>query len=478
MTSTPNFQRNSGLLLTLIGAALLMACSFEPELQKPAKALPESWALSNAHETAGLTKWWMNYGDTYLPTLVDQALSYNADLQLAYARVAQARAQLGGTIAQQYPSLNVEAGAMKGGIDSASTQGDSRGKTTYDAYYAAPVLSYEVDLWGRLANTAKAAREQLLAEEANARTVRLAIIAETVSDYFAISALNEQIATLQRLIKTRQDSFNLQQSRLKAGDIDELALRQAESELISVQSKLPNLEEMWQKRVNALAILCGSSPRDLADPSHFSALKNTALPMMPGLPKLTPAQAMANRPDIMRADHLLVASNANIGVAHAAYLPRLSLSALFGYQSLNLDDIMHIASPGWNAVGSLAGPLLDFGRARAQVEASEAQQKQAYITYEQTVRVAFREMMDALIGQQKTAEHLVAQNKQVKNLQRSVLLAKKRYAAGYSNYLDVLDAERTIDQAQIDRIEAARAHVQTSVDLYKSLGGDIDQPQQ
>ena len=478
MTSILNLQRNSRLLLTLIGISLLAACSFEPELQKPVEALPESWALSNAHETSALTKWWVNYGDPYLPPLVEQALSYNADLQLAYARVAQARAQLGSTIAQQYPSLNVEAGAMKGGIDSTSIQGNSLGKTTYDAYYASPVLSYEVDLWGRLANTTKAAQEQMLAEEANVRTVRLAIIAETVSDYFAISALNEQIATLQRLITTRKDSFNLQQSRFKAGDIDELALRQAESELISMQSKLPNLEEVRQKRINAITILCGASPHDLADPSHFAALKDTALPMMPGLPKLTPAQAMANRPDIIHADHLLVASNANIGVARTAYLPRLSLSALFGYQSLNLDDMMHITSPDWNAAGTLAGPLLDFGRARAQVEVAQAQQKQAYISYEQTARVAFREMMDALIGQQKTSEHLVAQNKQVKNLQRSVLLAKKRYAAGYSNYLEVLDAERTLDQAQIDRIEAARAHLQTSVDLYKSLGGDIDQPQQ
>lgn len=449
----------------------LAACSLAPDMPDLKTELPQHWELSG-QEKASLTEWWKRYNDPQLSALIAKALERNADLQLASARVAEARALLGGTQAEQYPIINGNASAARlDAGDSALTGGKA-----INSYNVAPVLSFEVDLWGRLANATEAAQQQLLAEEANARAVRLAVIAETASDYFAALSLGEQIAITKRTIATREKAADLQRKLFKEGDTDELTVRQAESELQAVQAELPSLEEKQQQRMNALSVITGATPTELFHPDQLASIRNSSLPQLPALPGLAPEQVVAGRPDIARAEHQLSASNAQIGVARAAYLPKLSLTGMLGFQSDNLGDLFKNSATSL-AAGSLAGPILDFGRARAQVEASEARQKQAYIAYEQTVRVAFKEIMDALTGYRKNGERLEAQEARVKTLQRSAQLAHRRFDEGISNYIDVLDAERNLYQVETARVETRRARLQSSVDLYKALGGGSHEQQ-
>lgn len=451
-----------GIILCL---CLLTSCSLAPDLEKPTTELPTQWALSES-QTASLASWWQRYNDPQLNVLIARALEHNADIQQAAARVAEARASLGGTQAEQYPlvSGNVSAARLDMG-DATPLTGDK----AVDSYSVAPVLSFEIDLWGRLANATEAARQQLLAEEANTRAVRLAVISETASDYFAALALNEQISITKHTIETREKATTLQRRLFKEGDVDELTVRQAESELQAVQAELPSLEEKRQKRMNALSVLTGATPAEIFNLDQLAEVKGSSLPQLPALPGLTPEQVVAGRPDVVRAEHRLVASNAEIGVARAAYLPRLSLTGLLGFQSNNIGDLFS-GSPISYAAGTLAGPFLDFGRARSKVEASEARQKQAYIAYEQTVRVAFREIMDALTGYRKNSERLKAQEQRIRTLKRSAQLAHHRFDEGISSYLDVLDAERNLYQVETARVETHRAQLQSSVDLYKALG--------
>lgn len=458
----------------LLVTALLSGCSLAPEYKTPQTSLPQEWALSGDSSTQKTEqqRWWTDYNDVQLNELVTQALAYNSDLQLAAARVAEARAVLGGTTAERYPSLDLSASAARNdaGSNAASAQGGLA--KPYNDFSVAPVLSFEIDLWGRLANANEAARERLLAEYANAKTVKLAVISETTANYFTIAALSEQIDITRKTIRTRKNAYDLEAKRLQAGDTDALVLRQAESQLMTAQARLPELEEQQQKRITALSVLLGQNPQQIMDSQTLKSTKNTVLPKLPALPESAPEDVLSKRPDVIAAEHALKAANADIGVARTAYLPRLSLSALLGVQSADLDTLLESSAKSWGVAGSVAGPLLDFGRARSVVEASEAREKQAYLNYEQTVRVAFREIMDALNARQKTDERLGVLSKQVKSLRETARLARNRFDSGYSSYIEVLDAERSLFEAEIALIEVERLRLQSSIDLYKALGKD------
>lgn len=443
----------------------LTSCDLAPAYEAPVQALPEHWALETG-ERASLTHWWKQYHDATLDTLIDRTLAHNDDLQLAAARVAESRAALGAREAERYPTLDMQgmASRIEPGDSSLPLQG------AQNSYAVAPVLSFEVDLWGRLANATEAARRQLLAQEANMRAVRLAVIADTASHYFTVGALNEQLALARRTVDTRQTSLKLQQRLFHEGEADEVTLRQAESELQAAQMELPKLEQQRELRMNALSVLTGVSPTELFNRAKSLPLQGTRLPTVPPLPNLGPEQVVAGRPDIVQAEQQIRASNAQIGVARAAYLPKLSLTALLGFQGDSLDGIFS-GSPATLMSGSLAGPLFDFGRVQAQVEASEAQQKQAYITYAKTVRTAFGEIRDALTGYEKTKEQLTLQEQQVKTLTRTSYLAQRQFDTGVANYLTVLDTKRNLYKAETAVIETRRARLQASVDLYKALGG-------
>lgn len=447
----------------------LAACSLAPDLQKPQTTLPDNWQLSAPTATEQNQEWWRVYQDDKLNDLVAETLTYNSDIQLAAARVDEARAIAGLSRANRMPNLTAAGGVSRGDVNLQDLPIDTKAS---DSFSLGGLLSYEIDIWGRLANADKAAKQQLLAQQANQRAVTLGITAETVANYFAISALNDQIATTKKTIKTRKDAYDLQSKRLKAGDIDALVVRQSEAQLVTAKARLPMLEQLREQRLSALSVLLGKTPKEIMESAPFKDSNKATLPSLPALPHKDVADVITLRPDIIAAEHTLTAANANIGVARAAYLPSISVGGLLATSSGEFDSLFQSDARSWGLGANAVGPLMDFGRARAQVDRAKAKEKQAYINYEKTVRVAFREIKDALTAREKIQEQLTEQEKQVSVLRETTRLARKRFDAGYSSYMDVLDAERSLFDSEISLIDTQRQLLQSSVDLYRALGSE------
>lgn len=453
-------------------ALLIGGCSLAPDYLKPQSAVPDSWSserLAAAEEIP--TDWWRTFDDPALAALVDEALSANADLQLAAARVAEARALLTGRQAERYPLLEVEAAAVRQGpSEEAATSAASRGKPFTDLRVSS-VLSYELDLWGRLANASEAARARLLASAANREAVRLAVVGEVANGYFNLRALDRQIVIAERTVASRREAVTLQRNRFEGGDVDELTLRQAESELAAAQAELPALLQQRALQRNALAVLLGRSPREIVERAIAVARPIDAIDAPASVPAGRPADLIVRRPDIAAAEQEVVATNAEIGVARAAFLPTVSFVGLLGLQSASAGDLFTGSASAWQFGGALVGPLLDFGRAQALVDLAEARQRQALVAYRGTIQTAFREVLDALEGFRRSEERLQAQSRQVAALRSAAELARERFAGGFSSYLEVLDAERSLFTVELALTETQRNRLQSAVDLYRALGG-------
>lgn len=468
---------NRGVLLVGMLVLWLGGCSLAPEFMKPETAVPQDWSSTTLAEGEEIpTDWWRRFDDPALVDLVEEALSANTDLQLAAARVAEARALLTGQEAERYPLLEIEGNAARQSLsEEAATSAGSGGETFTDLQVSG-VLSYELDLWGRLANASEAARARLLASAANREAVRLAVIGEVANGYFNLRALDRQIEIAERTVASRREAVALQRTRFEGGDVDELTLRQAESELAAAEAELPTLHEQRTIQRNALAVLLGRSPRQIVERPIAVARPVDAIDAPASVPAGRPADLIVRRPDIAAAEQELAATNAEIGVARAAFLPRISFVGLLGLQSASAGDLFVGSASAWQLGGSLVGPLLDFGRAEALVEQAEARQRQALIAYRGTVQTAFREVLDALAGLRRSEERLQAQRRQVAALRSTADLARQRFTGGFSSYLEVLDAERSLFAAELALVETGRNRLQSVVNLYRALGGGWHEP--
>jgi multidrug efflux system outer membrane protein len=438
---------------------------------EPETAVSENWTSARlASDEEIPTNWWCSFDDPALVSLVEEALGANNDLQLAAARVADARALLTGRQAERYPLLEVEGAAVRQELSEETVAG-IRGGLPFNDLQVNGVLSYELDLWGRLANASEAARARLLAAAANREAVRLAVIGEVANGYFNFRALDRQIEIAERTVASRRESVALQRARFESGDVDELALRQAESELAAAESELPMLRQQRTRQRNALAVLLGRNPRQIVQDDIAVADAIDAINAPASVPAGRPADLIVRRPDIAAAEQELLATNAEIGVARAAFLPRISFVGLLGLQSASGGDLLQGSASAWQLGGSLVGPLLDFGRAEALVAQAEARQRQALITYRQTIQTAFQEVLDALTGMRRAEERLQAQSRQVAALRSTTELARQRFQGGFSSYLELLDAERSLFTTELDLVATQRDRLQSAVDLYRALGG-------
>ncbi len=453
-------------------ALSLGGCSLAPDFVKPEMEIPENWTsarLASAEEIPA--NWWRSFNDPALIALVEEALGANNDLQLAAARVAAARALLTGQQAERYPLLEVEGAAVRQELSEETVTAGARGGQPFNDLQVSGVLSYELDLWGRLANASEAARARLLASAANREAVRLAVIGEVANGYFNLRTLDRQLEIAERTVASRRESVALQRARFEGGDVDELALRQAESELAAAESELPRLRHQRTRQRNALAVLLGRNPRQIVQDDIAVADAIDGIDAPDSVPAGRPADLIVRRPDIAAAEQELLATNAEIGVARTAFLPRVSFVGLLGLQSASGGDLLQGSASAWQLGGSLTGPLLDFGRADALVDQAEARQRQALITYRQTIQTAFQEVLDALSGMHRAKERLQAQARQVAALQSTTELARQRFQGGFSSYLEVLDAERSLFAIELDLVETQRDRLRSAVNLYRALGG-------
>ena len=458
-------MRKAPLVLLLLS---LGGCFTMPQLRQPQTELPATWPQGQA-EAPVAADWWKAYGDPALDALIEEALARNTDIRLAAARIDEARANLGLARADQFPSAQIGAQA-------------SRTRQTAVGSFPIPVplnndfklnllAAYEVDLWGRYRAATEAARADLLATEYAREVVRLSLTGDVAKGYFALRAFDAQLELARQTRDNRAGAVDLQRLRVDNGVSSELELRQAEAELSAVDASIAQLTQSVREQELALAGLLGRSPRAIVEQqvARGAGLKDLGEP--PAVPAGLPSELLARRPDLRQAEQGLRAAQARINEAKAALFPDLSLTGNFGSESRRLADLFSGPATIWGLSAGLLQTVFNAGRTEAGIQAADARQTQALVSYEQAVQAAFREVLDALVAHRQAVELGSADQRRAAALARTLELAELRYRNGVDNYLQVLDAQRNLYQAQQGVIDARRAQLAATADLIKSLGG-------
>lgn len=472
---------SSPLSLSLLSAAVLSACAVNPDYQRPSTDLPAAYGTAAAAGALAVDKagaqWWTLYGDPALDRLVEEALQKNTNLQLAVARVDEARAQLGITRSYEAPSVDGSFSRSRSESSSATGTLPPGLPRQRNDYRAAVNVSYELDLWGRLRSATAAARADLLATEAARDTVRITLAVDVVQAYYGVRALNQQVAATERAIATRRDGIALQEKRRDAGVISSFELAQLQSELSAAEAQLPALERQRLAQETALSVLLGRSPRELfeakRDRDPAQADIGQAAPVV--VPAGLPSDLLLRRPDIVQAEQRLIAANARIAAARASLFPAISLTGMLGSQSAALDNLFTGPAGIWSLAAGVLQPIFAAGRLRAGIEAAESRERQAVLQYQQALQTAFREVRDALDAQFLARQQFDAESRRVAALTENLRLARLRYDNGVASHLDVLDAERNLLGSQLNRADALRTQRAAVANLFRALGGGWEQ---
>jgi len=461
--------------LSILGFAfLLAACAgLKPDYTKPAVDLPAGWRDAPADGVqARDARWWKVYGDPVLDRLVDEALAHNANVMLAIARVDEARAALSATSADQRPQVSASANRSR-------TRVSRRGPTPlpqgvdpqFNDTRVAVGVSYEIDLWGRLRNATQAARAELLASEAARETVLITLTSDVAQGYFALRAFDGQLEATRRSLAARSEALGMQKKRFDVGDISEFDYRQLQADVAADRALLPVLELQRAQQENALAVLLGKSPRAIYEGALEAGSDPEDRTLAIVVPAGLPSDLLLRRPDLIQAEQTLIAANARVAVARAAYFPTLSLTGTLGSESVALSDLFTGPAGMWQAALAAGQPIYAGGRIDAQVQAAGARERQALAQYQLAIQNAFRDVRDALVAQAKARERLEAESERVTALRTTLRFARLRYQNGMTGQLEVLDAERNLLAAEQNRIDALRSQRAAIADLFKALGG-------
>ncbi|MDD7502010.1 MAG: efflux transporter outer membrane subunit [Elusimicrobia bacterium] len=446
----------------LLGAVLLLAgCLMGPNYKQPELDLPTGQAADNFSIFTN-AQWWTVFDDEVLNQLETEALAYNKDLQAAVARVDEARAAVGIATADQLPSLSAAAQSGRAGSKAGSGESQSTANVS---------VSFELDLWGKYRRLSEAARAQLLASEAARDTVRLTLTADVAKNYFALRMLDAQLEIAQRTLKARQENVRIYTSRYKNGYSTEVDLKRVEANMASVQAQEQQLRLKISQTETALSVLVGKSPRQIAEGATPRGKKLAEITLIPNVPEGLPSDLLARRPDVRSAEGSLIAANANIGAARAAYFPSIPLTASAGYASGALNNLFTGSSGVWAIGGQLLAPIFEGGKIRAQNKQAEAQYREMLATYEKTVQGAFKETLDALSANRINREIFESYNQQTVAMQRSYDLTKKQEDAGLIGVTDLLSVEENLLSAEMNLASARNDELAAVVNLSKALGG-------
>jgi multidrug efflux system outer membrane protein len=454
--------------------ALLAALSIALAACQTTPTTPPTLDLPPATSAAApdLERWWEAFDDPTLSTLIDEALVHNLDLAAAMARVDLARANLLRAQASLYPRVDLGADASRSRRTLVGSQPLPAGFDPLNNDYLAGLrASYEIDLWGRYRHAAAAARSELLASAYARASVRTAVAAETARAYFGLLAADAELALLHATLKSRDETVALQQDLQQAGLIGDYDLQRAQAERSSVAANVAVAERAVGSYETALAAILGRSPRAVFTPQILRDGSQMHLLGVPEVPAGLPADLLERRPDVREAAARIVAASLRIDAARAQYFPSLALTASYGSESAALADLFSGPALAWGIGGSLLQPLLGLQAIEAGVQAETARREAAVVSYVQTVQSAFRETRDALIANRTTRETLAAQRQRAQQLAGALELAELRYRSGYSGYIEVLDAQRQLLQAQTLQIVAARDVRFALVDLARAMGG-------
>jgi NodT family efflux transporter outer membrane factor (OMF) lipoprotein len=459
----------------LAGVALLGGCAVGPNYRRPQVAVPVAFRAPaplpepKAASLADL-KWFQVFQDEQLQDLIRAALAHNYDLLDAAARVDAARANLGITRSNQLPQVNASASleitrlSRDGSFPLPSSFVANQNRNWGQAGLS--LLSFEVDLWGRLRRETEAARATLLNAEENRKAVVSSLVSEVAADYFELRELDYELEISQRTLQNRREFLQLVRERQGGGVATLLDRRQSEQLVSSAAATIPSLQQQIEQTENRIALLLGENPKIIG---RGRSLVDQDVP--PEVPAGLPSALLDRRPDIRAAEQTLIAANANIGVAKAAYFPQISLTGLIGGQSSRLANLFSGPNGAWTFVPQITQPIFAGGRIKSGVRLAEAERERAEIAYRKFIQTAFVEVSDALIAHQRTRESRVEQEKLVSALQDRKRLAYVRYRGGVDTQLNALDADRDLFQAELTLAQVRYAELVSMVQLYKALGG-------
>ncbi len=464
-------MRTIKLIVTPLALAMaLSACmSLAPKYERPAApvapAFPElpktgGTTLPTAtSEAPGTLSWQRFFADARLRQLIELSLANNRDLRVAILNIEQARAQYRITRADRVPTVSALVTGSR-----QSTGDDQASQNIYQAGFG--VSSFELDLFGRVRNLGEAALAQYLATEEARKTTQISLIASVANTYLTMLADEELLAITEQTLKTREESDRLTRLRFENGVVSKLELQQSVSLVETARATYAQFQRQRAQDANLLTLLVGQPIPDNLAPG--TTLASTELP---DLPAGMPSDLLASRPDVRAAEQQLIAANANIGAARANYFPRISLTGSVGSASTELSGLFKSGSFGWAFAPQAVLPLFDLGRISAGVDAARTGRDIAVAQYERSIQTAFREVADALAGQATFSEQLRAQRAVALAEQDRFNLSDLRYKSGASSYLDLLDAQRSLFQAQQLAVQANLQRLQNQVTLYRVLGG-------
>jgi outer membrane protein, multidrug efflux system len=416
----------------------------------------------NSDPALGDEEWAKVFQDPELQRLIREALLYNYDVRIAAARIQEARAQLGITRADQFPTLSA-GGDINSQRSSASGPIPGFQLTQGQLNLSA---SWNLDFWGRYRRATEAQRARLLAQEWAQRAVISSLVANVASGYFQLRELDLELEISRRTLASRSESLKLTAMRTEHGIDTMLDQRQAEQLVYTAAAQVPDLERRIEQEENALNILLGNNPAAIP-----RGMKLTEQPHAPEVPAGLPSELLERRPDVREAEENLVAANAQIGVARAAYFPQISLTGSGGYQSSALSNLFTGPAGIWSFGGSFAQPIFEGGRLRSNVRLAEAQHLETLLTYQQTIQGAFRDVSDALVAYRKNREFRIQEEKLTESARDAAQLSEQRFNAGATDYLEVLTNETNYFSDELTLAQGQFNELQALVQLYQALGG-------
>ena len=457
----PSTLRNGAIALVLV--ASLSACMVGPDYQRPEVDVPAAWRLgaTEAVEIANIA-WWDQFQDPVLSELVRTALANNKDLEIATASVDQAAAQYGIVRSAQFPQVNAGVSAAR---ERSSANAPLPGGRTVNDYGVNLSASFELDVWGKLRRATESARANLLATEQGKGTVVLTVVTTVATGYIQLRALDRQLQIAQDTSDSFSEVARLQRIRFEEGAVPESDYRQAESQYRDALAHVPELEREIARQENFISVLLGRNPGPIARGNDIDGF------LFPAVPGALPAALLERRPDIRQAEQQLIAANADIGVAKAAYFPDISLTGLLGLESAQLSDLFKGPSRVWSFGANVAQPIFNAGRIRAQVAQAEALQREALYTYQKAIISAFQDVENALVDQTKFGQVRTEQGRNVAALRRFRDLAELRYREGATIYLEVANAEQSLFNAELAYVATQAQLFQSYANLYRAMGG-------
>jgi len=449
------------LCLTMCG------CMVGPDYRRPEVETPQTWRFAEKESKEVVnTAWWEQMGDPVLNELIEISIRENKDLRIAAARVEEFRGRYAITRAPLFPQIG--AGASAGGeriTQLGQTPLSSATTNPSENYLVNFFASWEIDIWGKLRRATEAARADLIATEEGKRGIILSLVTSVAGAYVNLADLDKQLEIARRTAKSREESYRIFTLRFQGGYVSNLELSQVKSQYEQALATIPAIEKAIAQQEDALSLLLGRNPGPIQRGKNIDTL---GLPVVPaGLP----SELLERRPDIRQAEQQLISANAQIGVAKAQFFPSINLTGLFGWESIRLSKLFTGPARIWTYAASASQPIFMGGAISEGVKTARAIREEALFNYQKSIQNAFRDVEDALIDQKRTREQLDAQARQVEALRTYAATARLRYENGYTSYIEVLDAERSLFDAELAYTQTKGGLFQALINLYKAGGG-------